>query len=331
MTLMEIRRFDRSKDNALWNEFIGKSKNQTFLFHRDFMDYHMDRFEDYSLMIYDHSGELTGVLPANISTESSNTVVSHQGLTYGGLVVDKEVKLKNVLAHFYHLLSFLSANGIEQLRLKQFPAFFNENPTDEIEYVLFLLDAVLYRRDVAMVIDQKNRIPYTGNIRREGSKAEKAGAEIKESIDMNAFWTNVLEPNLKLRFGVNPVHSLEEINRLKAKFPEQIRQFDVLFQDEIVAGSTFFIANNVVHCQYIAANELGRKTGALNYLFKHLIDHTFQAYRYFDFGIVNENDGKAINEGMLFWKESFGGRSQRHDFYTIQTSSFKNLEPYISK
>ena len=30
-----------------WNDFVGQSKNATFLFYRGYMDYHADRFADY--------------------------------------------------------------------------------------------------------------------------------------------------------------------------------------------------------------------------------------------------------------------------------------------
>ena len=32
----------------LWDQFIRESKNGTFLFMRDYMDYHQDRFVDFS-------------------------------------------------------------------------------------------------------------------------------------------------------------------------------------------------------------------------------------------------------------------------------------------
>ena len=35
-----------------WNEFVKHAKNATFLFHRDFMEYHSSRFQDFSLLIY---------------------------------------------------------------------------------------------------------------------------------------------------------------------------------------------------------------------------------------------------------------------------------------
>ena len=33
-----------------WNEFLGRAKNPLFMFHRDYMAYHNDRFTDHSLM-----------------------------------------------------------------------------------------------------------------------------------------------------------------------------------------------------------------------------------------------------------------------------------------
>ena len=47
-----------------WNRFVATSKNGTFLFFRDYMDYHADRFRDHSLMFY-RDGGLFALLPAN--------------------------------------------------------------------------------------------------------------------------------------------------------------------------------------------------------------------------------------------------------------------------
>ena len=40
-------------DYILWNAFLSKAKNATFLFYRDFMEYHADRFQDYSLLVFE--------------------------------------------------------------------------------------------------------------------------------------------------------------------------------------------------------------------------------------------------------------------------------------
>ncbi|HQW68620.1 MAG TPA: hypothetical protein PLH25_03065, partial [Flavobacterium sp.] len=67
---------------TIWNAFVSSSSNATFLFHRDFMEYHSDRFEDYSLLVFEDE-KLISIFPAN---RVENTVFSHQGLTYGGFV-----------------------------------------------------------------------------------------------------------------------------------------------------------------------------------------------------------------------------------------------------
>lgn len=313
-----------------WNEFIQKAKNATFLFHRAFMDYHKDRFTDRSLLVFNDRQELVSILPACLSSGEGCDIVSHQGLTYGGFVFRHGVKLGEVIAVVYHSLRFLNELGYANLVVKDFPSFYSAHPTDELEYAYFLLDARLYRRDIALVVDQENRIAYSGNIRRESVKAEKAGAVVAEEASPASFWQEILVPNLQERFGVRPVHSVEEICLLKERFPFNIRQYNVYLGDELVAGTTLFLMPGVVHCQYISASEKGRKSGSLNYLFRCLLDNEFTGTRFFDFGIVNENDGKRINKGMLFWKESFGGRARKHDFYQVPTEAFRRLETYIS-
>jgi hypothetical protein len=42
-----VKQYQES-DYECWNTFVNQAKNATFLFHRDFMEYHKDRFEDYS-------------------------------------------------------------------------------------------------------------------------------------------------------------------------------------------------------------------------------------------------------------------------------------------
>ena len=52
-----------AEDAELWNEFVASAKNATFLFHRDFMDYHSDRFTDFSVLVFKDDA-LYALLPA---------------------------------------------------------------------------------------------------------------------------------------------------------------------------------------------------------------------------------------------------------------------------
>ena len=308
-----------------WNTFVGQAKNATFLFHRDFMEYHKERFEDYSLMVFENE-KLVAILPAN---RAEDTVFSHRGLTYGGLVYNEQTKLSDVLAIFQSVLFFLKRNAIEKLHLKTIPFIYHTKPAQEIEYALFLAEAQLVRRDSLSVIDLSKENPIS-KIRKRGiQKGINNGLIIKEVIDFEPFWNEILIPNLDLKHNAKPVHSLTEIIKLKTLFPENIRQFNVYFNDKIVAGTTIFESENVAHCQYISKFEGAENLGSLDFLYSFLIKEIFAKKPFFDFGISNEAQGKKLNEGLSYWKESFGASTVVHDFYEVKTINYKAFETVL--
>ena len=213
----------KESDYKHWNAFIDKSKNATFLFHRDFMEYHKDRFQDYSLIVLDGE-KWVAVFPAN---RVENEVFSHQGLSYGGLVYNEKIKLAPVIEVFKSILSFLNSNEIEKLQLKLIPSIYHQKPAEELNYALFLVEAKLIRRDAMAVIDLSEKIVVSSG-RREGIlKGKKNQLEIKELDDFEAFWDEILIPNLANKHQAKPVHSLQEITKIKALFPKNIRHFNI--------------------------------------------------------------------------------------------------------
>lgn len=319
-----IQRFRLGRDEKLWNNFIKTARNSSFIFNRGFMDYHSNRFNDHSIMILNDKQKMIACFPANEFFD--NEIHSHGGLTYGSFILEPETKLLAVIEVYKAVLEYYEKLGFERIIYKAFPRFYNLQQTDEVEYCLFLSKAKLLRRDTSIAVDRENRIKYAGNIRREAKKAQEAGVLIMEDQDLEGFWENVLEPNLKKRFGVDPLHSIQEITHLKSLFHSNIKLFTAREKDsKIVAGTVFFSMENVAHCQYISANEHGRNSGALNLLFVTLLDEFYQDKRYFDFGTTNGKQGKEINIGLLSWKERMGGRTYSHDFYSINTSNHELL------
>jgi hypothetical protein len=305
-------------DYEKWNDFIGQAKNATFLFHRDFMEYHKDRFEDFSLLVYENE-KLVSVLPAN---RVNDVVYSHQGLTYGGLVYDEKAKLVSVIEIFKNILIFFNEKAVVKLHLKTLPAIYHLKPSEEIQYALFLAEAKLVRRDSLSVLNlsHENKI---SKIRRRGiQKAILNDLIIREEDDFEGFWNEILIPNLDKKHKAKPIHTLEEIHLLKNIFPDNIRQFNVYQNDKIVAGTSVFESKNVAHCQYISKNENQDNLGSLDFLFEFLIKEVFAEKQFFDFGISNENQGKKLNEGLSYWKESFGASTIVHDFYEVETINY---------
>lgn len=313
-----------------WDRFVASlngtykgSKNTSFLFQRDFMEYHQDRFEDFSLLIFKEE-KLCAVLPAN---RVGTTLYSHQGLTYGGLVLDAEIRLKEVLELFQELLGFLSQSGIEELELKMLPQFYQELPGDELDYLVFLTEAKLIKAETAAVIDYRNRIPLNSSRKHAVNQAVKAGFTIQKTTDFEAFWNQVLIPNLEKQHDAEPTHSLAEITTLAKRFKYHIHQFEVRdAQQQLLAGATIFETQVVAHVQYISATPEGKKQGALDFLFQQLIEEQFSHKWYFDFGTSNEQVGTQLNAGLQFWKETFGARTRIQRTYRLQTKNSFKLE-----
>ena len=310
-------------DALAWNDFVTSGKNATFLFLRDYMDYHQDRFLDHSLMVYRDSG-LMALLPCNETTDGA--LISHQGLTYGGFVHRRESKLVDVLSSFHAVLEYLDRQGIERLYYKAIPRFYNSLPCDEVDYALFLLDARLYRRDCALVINLDDRLPYQKGRKSEVSKARRSGVTTRRDSDFTMFWHHILAPQLESRYDVAPVHSLEEMTLLAERFPDNIKLFGAYLEGQIVAGSVIYETPTVAHAQYLAVSEEGRRVGALDYLFAWLIKDIYCGKKHFDFGICNEAEGRRLNHGILNWKQGFGARSYAHDFYEVLPRKRDQLE-----
>ncbi|MGV7107730.1 GNAT family N-acetyltransferase [Flavobacterium sp. U410] len=312
-----------SKYYTIWNQFVSKAKNATFLFFRDFMEYHQDRFDDFSLLVFDEKNNIKALLPAN---RTGDVVFSHQGLTYGGIIIDKKCKLSDYIEIIREVLSFLCKQGIHFLEIKVLPSIYAQFPSDELEYLAFLLDAKLTRRDTLSVIDLNSDFKFSQSRKQEISKGKAEEFEIKEVEEFSEFWNKILIPNLKEKHQSKPVHSLEEITLLKSRFPKNIRQFNIYKENKIVAGTTVFETEKVVHSQYISGNKVLGRLESLDVLHDYLISNVFVTKKYFDFGISNENQGKNINHGLLFWKESFGARTIAQSFYRFETSKFIELK-----
>ncbi len=317
----------QSADYASWNEFVAQSKNATFLFHRDFMEYHSDRFDDFSILVLDKKQKIKAILPAN---KIGNTLYSHQGLTYGGLVLQQKTKLQDVVEMLKMVLQFLQDQHIFSVQLKQLPSIYCDFPSDEMEQLCFLLKAKLIRREALSVVDFSRKIEISRVRKRGIERGQKMELDIKEVSDFEEFWSKMLVPNLQERYHAKPVHSLSEITHLKSKFPENIRQFNVYFENEIIGGVTLFVTKNVLHPQYISGNKkFNTKYGGLDFLYHYVMTNLATTQRYFNFGSSSENNGLQINTSLHYWKESFGGRTVVQNYYEIETQNHTLLDTVL--
>ncbi len=317
----------------IWDAFVGESKNGTFLLMRDYMDYHADRFFDCSLLIYEGEVEgvedmrphgrdgLKAVFPANW-VEAERTVYSHQGLTYGGLVVDPEITQIEVLEVMQKVMQYYrDMLQATTLVYKPIPYIYSPYPTGEDLYALYRAGARLSMRNVSSVVSLRNPLRMHTLRRRQARKALDHNFYIDRIIEsdhegVHEFWTLLTEV-LEQHHGARPVHSEEEITLLMQRFPREIKMFLVKHDQHIVAGCVIFVTRQVAHIQYIASGEEGRKYGALDLLFRHLINERYRQMEYLDFGRSMAPDGVSLNQGLIFQKEGFGARTVCYDSYEV--------------
>lgn len=311
---IDIRRYT-SSDRTLWNRFIREAKNATFLFEREYMDYHSDRFTDCSL-IFEREGKMLALLPANIEED---TLVSHRGLTYGGLVMSHETKATDVIEIFELLRIYIKEVLKARILIyKPLPHIYCPVPSEEPLYALTRMGASISSRTISTTIATGCNAGINEQRKRGVKRAANAGIYCRESSDFAAFW-NILDNLLKERHHTTPTHTLSEISLLAGRFPHNIRLFTANGTgDTVLAGVVVYETANVAHLQYIAASPAGKKAGALDMLIMHLIENVYKEKQYIDFGISTENGGKVLNEGLISQKEGFGGRAIVYDTYEMQ-------------
>lgn len=302
------------EQKSLWDDFVSRAKNGAFLFYRDYMEYHVDRFPDASLLFFDKDAQLIALLPS--TSKDGDVLSSHAGLTFGGLVCGNSMKVGLMLEVFDALVAHARHAGFTRLIYKAIPHIYHRVPAEEDLYALFRNDARLFRRDVSSTIDMSERLSFSKGRKWSIKQALKNKIEVGRSDDFATF-IGIEKHVLESRHGKHPVHTAEELRLLATRFPDQIKLFAASLAGEMLAGVVIYESEQVAHAQYISATDAGKATGATDLVLNHLINEYYVDKKYFDFGISTEDDGLYLNEGLAANKQGFGARAVVYDFYEI--------------
>jgi hypothetical protein len=307
--MIELVRYSRERAEE-WNAVVERSRNGTFLFNRKYMDYHADCFQDDSFFVTKH-GKLEAVIPGN---RDGGTFHSHQGLTYGGVISTENIVTHDMLEILDRLREILRGQGCSKMIYKPVPAIYHVMPAEEDLYALFRCGARLVSRQIASAIIRPRTIPLIESRKSGIRKARQLQVQVREGEDWAAYW-EILSEALETRFGRKPVHSREQIELLHRRFPANIKLHVAVKANRVISGAVLYLTGKVVHVQYIASSEAGRQTGALDLLFDGLMNGVYAAVPVFEFGTSTGNDGRILNESLIFQKEGFGGRGIVYDTY----------------
>ncbi len=308
---IRAERFE-SKHKSLWDEFVVLAKNGVFLFQRDYLEYHADRFSDFSLLFF-RDDHLVAVMPAN---RVDDMIVSHGGLTFGGIISDARMTTALMLEVFSALKNELRQSGVKKLVYKAIPHMYHLLPAEEDLYALFVNNAQLSRRDVSSAVVAGPRPPLARGRRKTLKHVKSLGLRVERSDEFSKFMA-IAEASLQLRHGLRPVHTAEEMQLLARRFPENIKLFALNRSEEMLGGLIIYESNNVAHGQYRHATEQGMELGAFDCIMDVLVNEVYVKKPYVDFGTSMLDGGKILNAGLVQNKESYGARTIVYDIYEL--------------
>ena len=305
-----------SGQQARWDDLVARSRNGTFLLKRGYLEYHADRFVDASLTVW-RGKKLVGVFPAS---RHGDEVVSHGGLTYGGLLLDPKTSGRGTLGAFAAVCLALRGAGASTLRVKPVPPIYHRMPAEDELYAIHRLGGALIRRDLASALRPARPGPRSkGRAAMVKAAARRGNIAVRESDDFAAFMA--MEASLLAdKYDVAPTHTAAELALLVERFPKNIRLFIATVDGELAAGTVIYATAQAAHAQYIASTPEGRACGALDTLHQHVIFTEFADKPWFDFGISTEEQGWVLNEGLCSSKESWGARGVVYDQYRLDLS-----------
>ncbi len=265
-------------------------------------------------------------MPAN---RVGDIVYTHQGLTYGGLILGPKATAVDVCEVMTTIFGYLSSQGVSRVIYKALPWIYTAIPSDEPLYALTeVCHAKLISRDIASVVNLDCRVPFSELRLRGKKKAVRHGIRIDFSDDFTAFW-DILTDNLRTKYGAKPVHTLDEILLLKSRFPENILLCAAFEGTTMVAGTVLYLTTRVAKTQYISASPRGKEVCALDLLFINLLSSLTSHLspptshlspltshlQYLDMGTSAMDHSTELKRPLIFQKEGFGARAVCYDTY----------------
>ena len=253
--------------------------------------------------------KLIGLFPASINEKS---LISHGGLTYGGIIQSKKGDVFKVLEFLSEIIKFCKKNAIKEIIYKAIPSFYHEFPSEEDLYALYVNDFSLLKREISTAIPIES-FKLGGNKRRGHKKAYENGCSLKSSDNFELFFKMANE-RLDEKYNVKAVHNAEEMKLLSSSFPENIKMYICERENELLGGAIVYINKEVVHLQYLTTTELGRKHRSNDFVVVELLK-IFSDKKWFDFGISTEHMGRTLNSSLIQQKSEFGGAGLVYDTY----------------
>lgn len=318
---MDVIRYEKKYLNE-WENFVASSNNGTIFHTRKFLSYHpADRFKDNSLIFTEKNKTIALFTAAQVKRDDRETLISHQGASYGGFVYQDSLSIKQAFELTENLIDYALKNKFERIIITHSPFVYQRRYNNYIDFAFSKNGFKYLKREVSSVVvldvkeDEVLKL-FKSEARTAVRRAEKLGVVIKRTDDFETYY-NILKSNLALRHNVQPAHTLPELIKLNKLFPDKIQLIGAYVKNKMVAGVVNFYCNDqVVLVFYISHDPEYQNYRGVNLLFYSIMkDAIKRGLSYLDFGLFTVN--MDPNWGLGRFKENFGARGILRDTYYL--------------
>jgi hypothetical protein len=324
---MIVQEFSDS-ETELWDAFVESSFNGTLMHQRRFLSYHpAGRFQDRSVLVRDAQGSVVSVFPAACVIDQERRIwKSHPGASYGGLVVREGFELiaDDIVEQ---LVSYARRGEYDAVWLRSPERVFQLRTSDGLDGALYRAGFRLLGREISSACDlgranQSDVLArFSGNARRNVTKAQREGVVARVSDDFEAYW-ELLSKNLESRHAVHPTHSLEEIQRLRSLVGNRVLLVGGYLDDRLIAGVVLFLMNNTAaHTMYMGQDYRFNSHRALQLvLYQAILECQSRGLAYLNYGIstIPGTLGMQLNRGLHAFKLRSAGESVFRDIWQLE-------------
>jgi len=332
--MITLKRYAETDIEAV-QTFLSQAANAVLFHSPRFFEYHSpEKIPAESFvpchLLFVEGKEILGLITGYLQKYENGWIYKTPCMaSYGGLVLAKGLRYKDIESIFETMLAYLTKQGVKQIDFTPLPEVMYISDTEKSAYIHYLLlkhnflpvqsDIVLsHKIDISLPLEKRiNSKTYTEL--KQAFKNELS-FEINTGVDLESY---TLLLHSQERLNSKPTHSFEELERLHTLFPETIYQVKVRKKAELVSGIIVFRYNqNVLNTFYIFDSQEGRKLKANHFAYYHLIHWAGKAgYKFVDFG--PSTFGYIAHNSLIDFKEKWASLPSLRTKYQL-----KNTEKY---
>lgn len=299
-----------------WEQVVAQASNGHAMARVPYFTYHANRFEDHSLL-FKKASHILAVLPAN---RDGNVLWSHQGVSFGGLIMSQRARFDDVQEIFKLLLAHLREEGFEKLIYRALPHPYHVAPREDDLISLHRLGGRIVETKIHSMVRCEARTPRNKGWKNRISRSMKSGLQIRDDVDIDEFWPMV-ERIVTEVYGTKPIHSLDEIRFLKSRLGDDMPLVTAHSSEGTLLGGHLFLRSAAaLTAMYIGESLEGRELGAGRFTLHHLLTKPAFKGLWLDLGQWVNPGNNEVLESLLAYKESAGARAILRHTWEIETS-----------